>query len=119
MADLEVSKGSAWSQPTTWDAVCRRAAGRRAYNARRTEAALLRRVEVVGLYRRLGRRHGVQAEVARRLGVSQATVSRDLQALRELMAPCPCCGSLVPRERLQGLDDGSVPLGPSLVDLIR
>ena len=113
-----MSNNGSWSAPTGWDTVCRRASGRRAFNARRREAALLRRLEVVGLYRRLGGRRGVQAELARRLGVSRATISRDLRALREDFVSCPCCGSLVPRGRLADLDDqdpDTEPLGPPLL----
>ncbi len=82
----------AWRALTTWDEVCRRSSGRRAYNALRRDRAMLRRQKVVQLLRRYGRGHGVQARMARELGVSEATISRDIAALWALGHGCPCCG---------------------------
>jgi len=76
--------------PLTWEQICRRAGGRRAYNAQRRFAAAYRTKEVAELLR-----DGLhQAEVARRLGVSKATICRDVaklhaMALREEI--CPVC----------------------------
>jgi hypothetical protein len=65
-----------------WDAVCRRAGGRRHYNAWRQFQQQHRRLEVSALLGRYGiAKHGVQARIARELGVSEATVSRDVRAL--------------------------------------
>jgi DeoR/GlpR family transcriptional regulator of sugar metabolism len=44
-------------------------------------AAHVRRVEVALLLRQWGFDHGVQVRIARHLGVSEATISRDVQAL--------------------------------------
>jgi hypothetical protein len=92
--------GKPWSAPTSWDEVVRRAAGRRKYHALRRFQRALRRQQVAELLTRYGLRPGVRARIARELGVSQATISRDVKAVEESMAPCPCCGSLVPREQL-------------------
>jgi hypothetical protein len=71
----------AWAAPTDFAEVCRRAGGRRRYNAVRRFNAALRRVKVGEMLLRHGTRHGVQAMIARALGVSEATVSRDRAAL--------------------------------------
>lgn len=69
--------------------ICRRASGRRAYNARRSlerERRLVRVTELLlrmGGAHRIGGRYGVQAQIARLLGVSESTISRDLQALQK------------------------------------
>lgn len=102
---------AAWGNPTSPDVVARRAAGRRRYNAVRTLLAAERRAEVARLARELMGGYsriesperavggwlgwGLQAEIARRLGVHRSTVSRDLaHSLREVQAmrPCPGCG---------------------------
>lgn len=86
---------TAWAAPTTDAEVAARAAGRRRYNSVRRFRAQLRRIEVLNLIGTYGGLHrGVQASIARTLGVSQATISRDL---RGLLAPdrlewCPLCG---------------------------
>jgi hypothetical protein len=77
---------AAWSVPTTREAAARRAGGRRAYNCRRRLAQTVRRAEVMrrvackgGFFRR-----GIQAEVARELGVSRSTICRDIDYLLRL-----------------------------------
>ncbi len=84
----------AWRAMTAWGEVCRRASGRRAYNALRRDRAMLRRRKVVLLLRHYGRGHGVQARIARELGVSEATISRDIATVWALVQACPCCGAL-------------------------
>src|SRR5262249_35873781 len=65
--------------------------GRRRYNAGRRDRALLRRLEVRRLALELHwPEHGVQARIAERLGVSQATVSRDVAAV-VIPRRCPTC----------------------------
>ena len=102
---------AAWRNPTNPAVVARRAAGRRRYNSARQFLAAERRAEVARLARELlgefprsGSRArpvggflgwGIQAEIARRLGVDRSTVCRDMQrSLREVQAlqPCPSCG---------------------------
>jgi hypothetical protein len=89
------SRGS-WSEPTSTDEAHARAAGRRRYNALRQERAQLRRGRVAELALEYGGLHyGVQASIARQLGVSEATICRDLRAI---LTPtrdrrrCPFCG---------------------------
>ena len=64
----------------TSEQVFKRAGGRRRYNLQRQEAAEARRGEVRRLLDLYGRhRRGVQARIARELGVSRATISRDVE----------------------------------------
>jgi hypothetical protein len=88
---------SAWSQPTSFNEVCRRAGGRRAYNALRRDRRLFRRVDVMRLLREYGYRRGVQARIATVLGVSEATISRDVKATLYAPHVCSVCGSYRPR----------------------
>jgi hypothetical protein len=90
-----------WSETTSWEEVCRRNAGRRAYNSRRAILRDYRRMQVVKLLARYGIDHGVFARIARELGVHRSVISRDFKYLCRAHAPCPCCRSLVPRERLE------------------
>ncbi len=65
-----------------WQAVCRRAGGRRAYNSRRRFQLLLRLRQVVTLLDQYGMERGYQARIAEELDVSPATVCRDIARLR-------------------------------------
>src|SRR5262245_46973112 len=89
-----------WSAPTSWDEVCRRAAGRAKYHALRRLQRELRRSKVMDLLAKYGLVHGVQARISRELAVSQAVISRDVKALMYNHTPCPCCGTLVPWDRI-------------------
>jgi hypothetical protein len=64
------------------DDVARRAGGRRHYNAIRPLRATMRRQQVISLLRAHGWSYGSQRRVAATLGVSSATVCRDIEALR-------------------------------------
>ena len=86
-----------WSQPTTWAEVTRRAAGRTRWNKVRQFLATLRRREVLTLRGELGWTYGSQAAMARQLGVSEATISRDLAIILPLMQECSSCHGLTPR----------------------
>jgi DNA invertase Pin-like site-specific DNA recombinase len=88
---------SAWSQPTSWETVKRRAAGRLRYNKARQFRAALRRREVLKLLGEIGWTYGSQATIARRLHVSGATISRDLAVLLPLVETCPTCHQFRPR----------------------
>jgi hypothetical protein len=74
-----------WGAPADFAEVCRRAGGRRRYNFWARERKRRRRVEIicrtVGVPRGTW---GLQAALARALGVSRATVCRDFQAIRDL-----------------------------------
>ncbi len=56
-------------------------------------AVNVRRARLATLIQRDGLGHGQQARLARALGVSTTTISRDIAALVALVAPCPYCGS--------------------------
>src|SRR6516164_7528198 len=76
-----------WSAPTTHDEVCRRAAGRRAYNSWRQAIAVIRRVEIRRLLatRYIAGRRGTVRGIARELGVDPGTICRDIKAtLRDM-----------------------------------
>jgi len=74
-----------WSLAVPADGAHRRAGGRRRYNADRRRAAELRREQVLAQMAASGSRfmteRGWQARTARELGVSRATVCRDVDAL--------------------------------------
>src|SRR5260370_30646729 len=64
-----------WAERADWETVCRRAGGRRGYNARRRFLALYRRRRLLDLalkHRLSLFDHGAQAELARRLGVHRS-----------------------------------------------
>jgi DNA invertase Pin-like site-specific DNA recombinase len=67
-----------WSQPTDADTAHHRAGGRRAYNFRRRDLALLRRYRLFELFTY---NHGDVNRAARMLGVSRWTIYRDMKAL--------------------------------------
>src|SRR5438309_250877 len=76
-----------WGSYAPDSVVHRRAGGRRHYNNVRAVAVAYRRLQVSRLLlttRGRGRigSHGVQAEIARKLGVSEATISRDCAYLQ-------------------------------------
>lgn len=67
----------------SFDQICKRAGGRRRYNHQREIAKEARRKEVERLLNEYGRKAwGVQARIARELGVSEATISRDIESIR-------------------------------------
>jgi hypothetical protein len=70
----------------TPDEISRRAGGRRRHNAQRAIAAAARRQQVAALLGQFDRpfAYGTRAVLARRLGVSRATICRDLQVLAGL-----------------------------------
>ena len=70
------------SECLTWDAVCRRAGGRRKYNRVRQLRAELRLVKVVALLELTRFARGYQSRIARILKVSRGTISRDIARLR-------------------------------------
>jgi DNA-binding CsgD family transcriptional regulator len=76
-----------WSAPVAADVAYRRAAGRRAINARRRYAAAKRQAEVVRLVGERGMGCGAQAEIARQLQVHRSTVCRDLRQVFGHMEP--------------------------------
>jgi hypothetical protein len=95
--------GKPWGARTTWDEVCRRNAGRKKYHAIRRFKRRLRQRQVLDLVSKYGLGHGTQSRISRDLGVSPATVCRDIKTLLESCTACPRCGSLVSRERIDGV----------------
>ena len=61
--------------------------------------------------------YGSQARIAEELGVSDATISRDLKAIFPRAILCPVCACRHPLERWKELErQGRVKLGPGLSD---
>lgn len=84
---------SSWPGITP-EAAARRAGGRRRYNAERHDEMLLRRYQVAHLLEEYGVGWGAQARMAEELGVSRATVCRDIAAIFEdRVRPCQTCGT--------------------------
>src|SRR5579859_135639 len=80
---------NSWSVPTSPDVVARRAGGRRHYNLRRQTLALIRRTEVCRLLDRFPLdERGTVVGIARVLGVSAATICRDLNAMYPFRQHC-------------------------------
>ncbi len=75
-----------WSKPTDWETVCRRASGRRRYNTDRSIVAFKRRRLVEAILARKGHHRGIGASIAAELGVSAATICRDIKLLAEASA---------------------------------
>jgi hypothetical protein len=76
-----------WRQPVDDQAASKRAGGRRHYNRVRQLRAHLRLGRIVRLLVKLkatGTEWGVRSEIARRLGVSRATVCRDMQRITRM-----------------------------------
>jgi hypothetical protein len=68
-----------WNTATDFDTVCKRAAGRRRYNAKRRAEARERYLQVLEVIRPPdGRKRGTQAQLARALGVHRSTICRDV-----------------------------------------
>lgn len=80
-----------WTRPVSSVEAAKRAGGRRGYNARRALMATMRRHQVAQLLKTYGFRPGVQARIARELGVDQATICRDIKQI-SFIKPCPTCG---------------------------
>ncbi|MDQ3816075.1 MAG: hypothetical protein M3362_00095 [Acidobacteriota bacterium] len=75
-----------WGAKTDFDVVCKRAAGRRRYNAKRREEARERYLQVVeAIMPTGGRKRGTQAQLARVLGVHRSTICRDVAKWRRLL----------------------------------
>lgn len=68
-----------WSEKTDFDLVCKRASGRRRYNAKRQAEAKKRYKQVQSvIWSPDGRKRGTQAELARAFGVHRSTICRDV-----------------------------------------
>jgi hypothetical protein len=77
-----------WGAAADFRAVCKRAGGRRRYNAERQNQQNWRRNMIIFWTAGLARSTwGLQAALARELGVSRATVCRDMAAIRDGYVP--------------------------------
>lgn len=85
-----------WSTPTDFETVCRRAAGRRRYHAKRQAEARKRfKIVLAVTFPPEGHKRGTQAQLARELGVSRSTISRDVAKWkRTLLEAGRLCQSL-------------------------
>ncbi len=93
----------------TWEAICRRAGGRRHYNTWRRDLAFMRRGDVLKQWRASRGAPGWQAKAAVALGVHRSTITRDVEALRAEMrqgSPCPMCGHASHDWQRRSGDDG-------------
>ncbi len=87
-----------WSAPTTPDEVARRAGRRKHYNTWRRWLAFRRRYLEVArrLFAKGAIKRGVLTRLAHELGVSRATISRDVQYLKSQgHYYCHACGAMV------------------------
>jgi hypothetical protein len=66
----------------TFDEICKRAGGRRRYNAWRQFMREFRRIKITHEILQTGDYYGVQADLARKFGVHPSTISRDLAFIR-------------------------------------
>lgn len=72
--------GNNWSATTDFETVCRRAAGRRRYHAKRQAEARERfKIVLAATFSPEGQKQGTQAELARALGVHRSTICRDVK----------------------------------------
>ncbi len=84
----------AWT-PRSFDEACRRAGGRRRYNAARSSAVYARRCELMSLIRApAGQGYGRGKRLAAQLGVSVQTISRDMKECERMRALYPPFGKL-------------------------
>lgn len=112
------NKMTAWSARTSAAEAIARAGGRRRYNASRSFNAILRRAEVIRRLGVYGPGRGSKARIARELGVSRSTVTRDVQAVVDVHRhPCPTCSTVIEdREWERIARDRSVDLNPLSMD---
>lgn len=91
--------GNTWAPTSDWETICRRASGRRRYNAVRQVQASVRRHKVAELLWNYPSifAYGLQADIARKLGVSPSTICRDIQKILDELnwGYCPLCGTWV------------------------
>jgi hypothetical protein len=74
---------SQWNAPTDFGTVCRRAGGRKRYNAMRKAAKQWRRIQIISMTAGMNRRKwGLRKRLAAELGVSVRTISEDFKAIR-------------------------------------
>jgi hypothetical protein len=83
---IRAKTNMSWSAQTDFETVCKRAAGRRRYNAERRAKARERFKIVIQLtVPPEGRKRGTQARLARALGVHRSTICRDVANWKRLL----------------------------------
>jgi hypothetical protein len=83
---IRAKTNMSWSAQTDFETVCKRAAGRRRYNADRRAKARERFKIVIDLsLPSEGRKRGSQAQLARALGVHRSTICRDVGRWKRLL----------------------------------
>lgn len=83
---LKVKMSTNWTEQTNFDLVCKRASGRRRYNAkRRAEARERYKLVIEAIRPPDGRKRGSQAQLARALGVHRSTVCRDVKKWKRML----------------------------------
>jgi len=86
-----------WMNPSWANNAEHGAGGRRRYNRERQDKAMERRLKVCHLLETYGWRYGNGVRFASELGVSPATISRDVLAIFRRpggLVRCPCCGAV-------------------------
>lgn len=84
-----------WARETQMSVVSRRAGGRRRHNALRQFRAEYRRTLLVREIERAGGiAHRIQAQIAKTLGVSESTISRDIKRVFRTLSVCPTCRTI-------------------------
>ena len=78
---MSATKGKHWSDWTDPVTVAKRAYGRRLLNYRRGRRVRSRLYQVAKVLAELGFQRGLQAEIARQLGVNRSTICRDMWLL--------------------------------------
>jgi hypothetical protein len=78
-----ITVSSGWAASTNWEIVCRRAAGRKRYHAARQSLQAQRWSRIVCRLSAPPWPRGLQSKLARELGCSKSTISRDFKALEQ------------------------------------
>ena len=76
-------KSNNWSRKVPNAVAIARSGGRKKYNAMRQFEASLRQIKVAQMMNTNGWRKGTQRQIARQLGVSDSTISRDVKVILE------------------------------------
>ena len=91
--------------PKTFDEACKRAAGRRAYNRARRLQRADRILDILSLLDGKPSRSG--RDLARRLGVHESTISRDLKFINQVSAEFQrATGSRMYAHNFRWIEDG-------------
>jgi len=102
-----------WSAPVSAEVAHRRASGRRHYNSVRQFRAELRRRRVEELCEKYGLGPGVQAQIARTLGVARSTICHDFALMfHRWNERCPECGQRTRRPHVSQMSEDDLTEWP-------